>query len=71
MNEMIDRWLSVKEICTYLDVSNDTVYRWKEKYDMPVHRFRSLFKFKLPEINAWVKAGGATLKSIKSRANKI
>lgn len=28
MNEMIDRWLSVKEICTYLDVSNDTVYRW-------------------------------------------
>ena len=23
-----DRWLSVEEICKYLGVSNDTVYKW-------------------------------------------
>lgn len=35
MAEMEDRWLSVGDICTYLGVSNDTVYRWIEKHAMP------------------------------------
>jgi excisionase family DNA binding protein len=38
MNEMTDRWLSVKEICSYMGVSSDTVYRWVETHEMPVHR---------------------------------
>ena len=51
MNEMTDRWLSVKEICSYMGVSSDTVYRMGR-----------LFKFKISEIDAWVKAGGASRK---------
>jgi len=46
MAEMEDRWLSVGDICTYLGVSNDTVYRWIEKQDMPAHRVGRLWKFK-------------------------
>lgn len=38
MNEMEDRWLSITEICKYLGVSSDTVYRWIDKYGMPAHR---------------------------------
>ena len=63
MNEMIDRWLSVKEICTYLDVSNDTVYRWIEKYEMPIHQFGHLFKFKIYEVDAWVNVVRATVRN--------
>lgn len=62
MNEMNDRWLSVKEICAYMGVSSDTVYRWIETHEMPVHRMGRLFKFKITEIDAWVKAGGASSK---------
>jgi len=62
MNEMTDRWLSVKEICSYMGVSSDTVYRWVETHAMPVHRMGRLFKFKISEIDAWVKAGGACRK---------
>jgi len=59
MAEMEDRWLSVGDICTYLGVSNDTVYRWIEKQDMPAHRVGRLWKFKKDEIDEWVRNGGA------------
>ena len=65
MNEMSDRWLSVKEICSYMGVSSDTVYRWVETHEMPFHRMGRLFKFKISEIDAWVKAGGASRKPHK------
>ena len=35
MAEIEDRWLSVDEICKYLGVSSDTVYRWIDRFGMP------------------------------------
>lgn len=54
-----DRWLSVSEICSYLGVSSDTVYKWIGAHDMPAHRMGRLWKFKKAEVDAWVMAGGA------------
>ena len=59
MPETGDRWLSMSEICKHLGVSNDTVYKWIEKQDMPAHRMGRLWKFKKDEVDSWVKAGGA------------
>ena len=59
MAEMEDRWLSISEICQYLGVSNDTVYKWIDKHEMPAHRMGRLWKFKKDEVDEWVKAGGA------------
>jgi excisionase family DNA binding protein len=56
---MEDRWLSVDEICTYLGISRDTVYRWIDRYAMPAHRMGRLWKFKMDEVDEWVKSGGA------------
>ena len=55
---MEDRWLSVEDICSYLGVSRDTVYKWI-KMGMPAHRVGRLWKFKTNEVDDWVKAGGA------------
>jgi len=63
---MKDRWLSVDEICKYLGVSNDTVYRWINRHHMPAHRMGRLWKFKKDEIDEWVKAGGAAANRLKS-----
>ncbi len=60
MTEIEDRWLSISEICKYLGVSNDTVYKWIDKRDMPAHRMGRLWKFKKEQVDAWVEAGGAT-----------
>jgi excisionase family DNA binding protein len=59
MADIEDRWLSVEEICKYLGVSKDTVYRWIDKHSMPAHRMGRLWKFKRTQVDAWVEAGGA------------
>ncbi|KTB49135.1 transcriptional regulator, AlpA family [Dehalogenimonas alkenigignens] len=59
MAEIKDRWLSVDEICNYLGVSSDTVYRWIDRFSMPAHRMGRLWKFKKDQVDDWVKAGGA------------
>ena len=59
MTEMDNRWLSVDDICKYLGVSKDTVYRWIDKQGMPAHRLGRLWKFRMDEVDEWVKAGGA------------
>ncbi len=32
MAEMDDRWLSIIEICMYLGVGTDSVYKWLDKF---------------------------------------
>ena len=59
MTELEDRWLSVEEICKYLGISNDTVYRWIDKRKMPANKVGRLWKFKKSEVDEWVKSGGA------------
>ena len=59
MAEIDDRWLSVDEICKYLGIGKDTVYKWIDKHGIPAHRMGRLWKFKKDEVDEWVKAGGA------------
>jgi len=56
---MSDRWLSVEEIAEHLGVSKDTVYVWISKKRMPAHKVGRLWKFQKPEVDEWVKSGGA------------
>ena len=59
MADSEDRWLSINEITKHLGISNDTIYKWIDKYGMPAHRMGRLWKFKKDEVDEWVKAGGA------------
>ena len=70
MAEIEDRWLSVDEICKYLGVSSDTVYRWIDRFGMPAHRMGRLWQFKKDQVDAWVEAGGASADSSKEDAGK-
>ncbi|MGB3975884.1 MAG: helix-turn-helix domain-containing protein [bacterium] len=54
---MNDRWLSVEEISKYLGVSLDTIYRWIEKRGIPAHKVGRLWKFKISEVDEWVRSG--------------
>ena len=52
-------WVSVDEVAKHLGVVKDSIYRWIEGRDLPAHRVGRLWKFKLSQVDAWVKAGGA------------
>lgn len=56
---MSNRWLSVQEIADHIGVSRDTIYRWIEEQKIPAHKIGRLWKFKMGEVDAWVRDGKA------------
>ena len=59
MDSNIERWYSMKEITEYLGVSRDTVLIWIEKRAMPAAKIGRLWKFKISEVDAWMKSSVA------------
>ena len=57
-------WVSIDAIARHLDVSKDTVYRWIDQRGMPAHKVGRQWKFKISEVDAWVRAGKARAKEI-------
>lgn len=61
MSGLIDKWCSLEEIAEYLGVTKDTVRNWIKKTDIPAHKIERLWKFKLTEVDEWVKSGKSAL----------
>ncbi len=55
----IENWMSMKSITEYLDVSRETVLQWINNRNMPAHKVGRLWKFKVSEIDEWVRSGEA------------
>lgn len=52
-------WVSVDDVVKHLGVARDSVYRWIERKGLPAHKVGRIWKFKLSEVDAWVREGGA------------
>jgi excisionase family DNA binding protein len=57
--EMTESWSSVDAVVKHLGVAQDSIYRWIESKGLPAHKIGRLWKFKLSEVDEWVRAGGA------------
>lgn len=55
MSGEIERWISSKEISQYLGINKDTLQRWISKRLIPCHRIGRLWKFKISEVDEWIK----------------
>ena len=53
-----DPWSSLEDVATYLGVNKDTIRNWIKKTDIPAHKIGRQWKFKLSEVDKWVRSGG-------------
>lgn len=61
-----ERWVGVEDVATHLAVAKDSVYRWIEERGLPAHRVGRLFRFKLSEIDEWVRQDNGQERTPKS-----
>ena len=59
MDYNVERLYSTKEICEHLGVGRDTVLAWIENRNMSAAEIGHLWKFKIREVDAWMKSGVA------------
>jgi excisionase family DNA binding protein len=52
-------WSTLQEVAKHLQVSEETVHRWMEKRALPAHRAGRVWRFKLSEVDHWIRSGGA------------
>lgn len=61
-------WVSVDAVAAHLDVAKDSVYRWIDAKGLPAHRVGKLWKFKLSEVDDWVRVGGANETRVRAKS---
>ena len=53
-----EKWSSVNEIADHLGIKKPTVYKWalRKHKNIPAHKVGRLWKFRISEIDKWVKS---------------
>jgi len=63
-------WASVEDVAKHLGVAKDSVYRWIETRSLPAHKIGRLWKFKLSDVDEWVRVGGANEEPAAGKARR-
>jgi excisionase family DNA binding protein len=56
---LTEPWVSVEDVSNHLGVAKDSVYWWIDLKGLPAHKIGRLCKFKLSEVDDWVRSDGA------------
>jgi DNA (cytosine-5)-methyltransferase 1 len=49
-----DRWLSSSDLCQYLSISNDTLYRWIQNAGFPAQKIGKRWKALRGQVDSWI-----------------
>jgi excisionase family DNA binding protein len=66
----IEKWVTLKEVQEYLGVGRETVLAWIAKRNMPAYKVGRLWKFKLSEVDDWIRSGGASDDNVLAKDNR-
>jgi excisionase family DNA binding protein len=53
----VEKWSSLKDVTDYLGVSREAIFKWIDNRGLPAHKVGRLWKFKISEIDAWIRSG--------------
>ena len=55
--DMTEKWVNLEDIAEHLSLSQDTVRAWVREGKLPVYRAGKRYKFKISEVDEWVREG--------------
>ena len=67
MDKSVEKWISSKEAAEYMGINKDTLQRWITNNQIPCHRVGRLWKFKISEIDAWIRSDNNVSCEIRSK----
>jgi excisionase family DNA binding protein len=53
----VEKWVNLEDIADHLSVSTDTVRTWIKNGKLPFYRAGKRYKFKISEVDEWLRAG--------------
>ena len=53
----VEKWVNLEDIAEHLSISQDTVRTWIKEGKLPVYRASKRYKFKISEVDEWVREG--------------
>ena len=56
----VEPWVTLKDVQSYLGVGRETILQWINKRNMPAYKVGRVWKFKLSEVDDWIRSGGAS-----------
>lgn len=56
-NTVPEKWVNLEDIAGHLSLSIDTVRAWVKEGKLPVYRAGKRYKFKISEVDEWVREG--------------
>ena len=59
-------WVGIADVAAHLSVAKDSIYRWVDSKDFPAHRVGRLLRFRLSEVDEWVRTGGGSVEGTPS-----
>ena len=51
-----EKWVSMEDICSHLNCSRDTVKKMIKNQNMPAYKIDRKWKFKIREVDAWMRS---------------
>ena len=57
----IENWIGIEEAANYLGVTKETVRNFLRKANIPAHKIGKKWKFKISELDSWVKSGKSAI----------
>ena len=54
---LVEKWVNLEDVAEHLSISKDTVRTWVKEGKLPVYRAGKRYKFKISEVDEWVRKG--------------
>lgn len=57
MDNSTEKWVNLEDIAEHLSVSKDTIRIWVREGKLPFYKAGKMYKFKISEVDEWVRQG--------------